>query len=62
MSPFRGQTIETEIAGIEEGNPRLARPVSHLNEPFETPVFVTGHIGFGGDFDRRPADAADQYL
>jgi hypothetical protein len=43
-------------AQVAEGNPRLAPPVSHLNEPFETPVFLTGHIGLGGDFDRQAVD------
>jgi hypothetical protein len=38
------------VAQLAEGNERLALPRRTLDEPFETPVFVAGHVGFGGDY------------
>ena len=37
-------------AQLTEGNSRLELPTSHLNEPFENPVFLTGHGAYGGGF------------
>ena len=34
-------------SGAQSGNPRLARPHSHLGSPFQSPVFVTGHVAVG---------------
>lgn len=43
-------------AQLTEGNDRLKLPPSQLDQPFETPVFVTGHWGFGGGFRDQPGD------
>ncbi len=37
-------------AQIAENNPRLSMPNSRLNRPYDAPVFITGHLGFGGSF------------
>lgn len=38
------------VARVEPPNPRLSLPASRLGRPFEEPVFLTGHLGFGGGF------------
>ena len=43
-------------AQLAEGNERLALPGSHLGESFENPVFVTGHVGIGGDYEGYGTD------
>ncbi len=35
---------------IAENNPRLALPARQLQRPYNAPVFITGHLGFGGSF------------
>lgn len=37
-------------ASLTDDNPRLSRPDSRLNHPYEGPVFLTGHLGIGGAF------------
>lgn len=44
------------LAQLEEGNPRLSLPPSHLDEPFESTVFLTGYISYGGGFRDLPGD------
>lgn len=43
-------------AQLAEGNDRLSLPQSHLDEPFDGAVFLTGHGSFGGGYDGRGAD------
>ena len=43
-------------AQLTEGNSRLELPTSHLNEPFENPVFLTGHGAYGGGFLKQSGD------
>jgi hypothetical protein len=43
-------------AQLTVGNDRLKMPPSQLGQPFETPVFVTGHWGYGGGFRHQPGD------
>jgi len=43
-------------AQLAEGNSRLELPTSHLDEPFENPVFLTGHGAFGGGFRNQSGD------
>lgn len=43
-------------AQLAEGNSRLALPPSQLNQPFETPIFLVGHVAFGGGFRDQPGD------
>jgi hypothetical protein len=37
-------------AELAEGNERLELPRRALDDPFATPVFVAGHVGYGGDY------------
>ena len=41
---------------LAEGNPRLALPGSHLGQPIDHPVFVTGHAAMGGGFMHLSGD------
>lgn len=43
-------------AQLTEGNERLSLPQSHLDEPFENPIFVTVHGAYGGGFQKQPGD------
>jgi hypothetical protein len=43
-------------AQLAEGNDRLSLPQSHLDEPFDGAVFLTGHASFGAGYDDRGAD------
>ena len=43
-------------AQLAEGNSRLKLPASHMNEPFENPVFLAGHIAYGGGFQKQSGD------
>jgi hypothetical protein len=43
-------------AQLTEGNDRLSLPTSHLDEPFENPIFVTVHGAFGGGFQKQSGD------
>lgn len=44
------------VGQLAEGNDRLSLPKSHLDEPFEGAVFLTGHGSFGGGFQDGGAD------
>jgi hypothetical protein len=42
-------------AQLAEGNSRLELPPSQLGQPFENPVFLAGHLAYGGGFqDQQP--------
>jgi hypothetical protein len=43
-------------AQLAEGNDRLSLPPSQLDKPFENPVFLTGHLAFGGGFQNQSGD------
>ncbi|MCK9995323.1 MAG: hypothetical protein KAH56_03470 [Candidatus Krumholzibacteria bacterium] len=43
-------------AQLTEGNSRLSLPQSQLGQPFENPVFLTGHWAFGGGFQDQHGD------
>ncbi len=43
-------------AQLAEGNSRLSLPQSQLGQPFENPVFLTGHWAFGGGFQDQHGD------
>lgn len=43
-------------AQLTEGNERLSLPASHLDEPFENPIFVTVHGAYGGGFQKQSGD------
>ncbi len=44
------------VAQLAEGNQRLKLPASHLDEPFENPVFLTGYGAYGGGFQKQSGD------
>ena len=43
-------------AQLAEGNARLELPASHLDEPFDNPVFLTGHAAYGGGFQKQAGE------
>jgi len=47
---------EPAFAQLAEGNSRLELPASHLNEPFENPVFLAAHGAYGGGFQKQSGD------
>lgn len=44
------------VAQLAEGNSRLEPPRSQLGQPFENPVFLAGHLTYGGGFQKQPGD------
>jgi hypothetical protein len=44
------------FAQLAEGNSRLSLPQSQLGQPFENPVFLAGHLAFGGGFQDQHGD------
>jgi hypothetical protein len=43
-------------AQLTEGNDRLKLPPSQLGKPFENPIFVVGHVAYGGGFLEQEGD------